>query len=147
MYLILDNKNTIMEITPHIVYAKMQENGIAIVTDSCNATSVYSSASDHFYSMSTTYAGEPLFHAVEVTEIPSGVCVGMWAYNGKKFVQASNKQQICIFRKQLDETDYKIIKCSECQMLGEKLPYDIVALHKERQILRQAINEKEESGK
>ncbi len=46
---------------------------------------------------------------------------------------------------QLTETDYKIIKCSEYQLAGLELPYDIQALHTERQSLRDRINELEES--
>lgn len=45
---------------------------------------------------------------------------------------------------ELNSTDYKIIKCSECQMAGVELPYDIVALHAERQAIRDRINELEE---
>ena len=46
-------------------------------------------------------------------------------------------------KEQLEATDYKIIKCSEYQLAGEELPYDIVALHQERQALRNKINELE----
>ena len=42
--------------------------------------------------------------------------------------------------KQLDETDYKIIKCSEYQLAGLELPYDISELHQQRQQLRDEIN-------
>lgn len=46
---------------------------------------------------------------------------------------------------QLAETDYKIIKCSEYQLVGQELPYDIQELHTERQFLRDRINALEES--
>lgn len=49
--------------------------------------------------------------------------------------------RIAELQSQLASTDYKIIKCSECQLAGEELPYDIVALHAERQALRDEINE------
>ena len=42
--------------------------------------------------------------------------------------------------KQLDDTDYKIIKCSEYQLAGLELPYDISELHKTRQEIRDKIN-------
>lgn len=45
----------------------------------------------------------------------------------------------------LTDTDYKIIKCSEYQLAGKELPYDIVELHVERQALRDEINELEEN--
>lgn len=51
--------------------------------------------------------------------------------------------RIAELQSQLASTDYKIIKCSECQLAGEELPYDIVALHSERQALRDEINELE----
>lgn len=49
--------------------------------------------------------------------------------------------RIAELQSQLASTDYKIIKCSECQLAGVELPYDIVALHTERQALRDEINE------
>ncbi|MPM04295.1 hypothetical protein SDC9_50571 [bioreactor metagenome] len=44
---------------------------------------------------------------------------------------------------QLAETDYKIIKCSEYQLAGMELPYDVAELHAERQAIRDQINELE----
>jgi len=55
------------------------------------------------------------------------------------------KYEIVELKKQLAETDYKIIKCYEYQLAGLELPYDIQALHTERQSLRDRINELEES--
>ena len=43
----------------------------------------------------------------------------------------------------LSDGDYKITKCYEANLLGEQLPYDIMVLHKERQSLRDRINELE----
>lgn len=48
-------------------------------------------------------------------------------------------------KSKLTDTDYKIIKCSEYQLAGKELPYDIVELHTERQALRDEINELEEN--
>lgn len=53
------------------------------------------------------------------------------------------QSQIAELKAQLSSTDYKIIKCSEAQLMGEELPYDIVALHAERQAIRDQINELE----
>lgn len=53
-------------------------------------------------------------------------------------------QQIQSLKDSLSSTDYKIIKCSEAQLLGEELPYDIASLHAERQALRDKINELEQ---
>ena len=43
----------------------------------------------------------------------------------------------------LDKTDYKITKCYEYFMAGKTLPYDINALHEERQAFRDEINKLE----
>lgn len=57
--------------------------------------------------------------------------------------EPSVEDQIASLKAQLSSTDYKIIKCSEAQLLGEELPYDIASLHTERQALRDKINELE----
>ena len=41
---------------------------------------------------------------------------------------------------QLAESDYKVIKVAECAAVGEAAPYDVAALHRERQALRDQIN-------
>ncbi|OPZ47465.1 MAG: hypothetical protein BWY95_01457 [Bacteroidetes bacterium ADurb.BinA104] len=40
----------------------------------------------------------------------------------------------------LDKTDYKTTKCYEYFLAGKQLPYDINALHEERQMYRDEIN-------
>lgn len=54
-------------------------------------------------------------------------------------------EQIQALKNELSATDYQIIKCSEAQLVGEDLPYDINALHSTRQALRDQINELEAS--
>lgn len=44
---------------------------------------------------------------------------------------------------ELGSGDYKVIKCMEAFLCGEPLPYDITALHAERQALREIINKQE----
>jgi hypothetical protein len=56
------------------------------------------------------------------------------------------EEQITSLKEELSSTDYKIIKCSEAQLVGEEIPYDIVALHTERQAIRDKINELELEG-
>lgn len=51
--------------------------------------------------------------------------------------------QILTLKEELSATDYKVIKCAEAQLLGLPLPYDVEALHAERQALRNKINELE----
>lgn len=51
--------------------------------------------------------------------------------------------QINNLKEQLASTDYKIIKCAECSMVGEEMPYDVNELHAERQEIRGEINQLE----
>lgn len=53
------------------------------------------------------------------------------------------QQNILQLKAELEETDYMIIKCSEYQLSGLDMPYDIARLHAERQALRDQINELE----
>jgi hypothetical protein len=54
--------------------------------------------------------------------------------------EEKKEMSIAELKLQLASTDYKIIKCSECSLAGLDLPYDIVALHAERQAVRAEIN-------
>ena len=46
-------------------------------------------------------------------------------------------------KSELQESDYKVIKCAEAMCLDAEMPYNMTALHKERQALRDKINELE----
>ena len=46
-------------------------------------------------------------------------------------------------KSELQESDYKVIKCVEAMCLNAEMPYNMTALHKERQALRDKINELE----
>ena len=46
-------------------------------------------------------------------------------------------------KSELQESDYKVIKCAEAMAVGADMPYDMASLHKERQALRDKINELE----
>lgn len=50
------------------------------------------------------------------------------------------KSEISALKRQIEETDYKIIKCSEYQLTGLEMPYAIAPLHAERQVMRDRIN-------
>lgn len=66
--------------------------------------------------------------------------------------QISNKKitgnagKIAALKELLAETDYKIIKSYEYQLVGLELPYDVAALHAERQAIRDQINALEEAA-
>ena len=51
------------------------------------------------------------------------------------------RKEIEDLKAQLTNSDYKIIKCYEASLIGESLPYDITHLHRERQAIRDKINE------
>jgi hypothetical protein len=44
----------------------------------------------------------------------------------------------------LSASDYKVIKCYECAIVGESLPYNMTELRAHRQTLRNQINELEQ---
>ena len=46
-------------------------------------------------------------------------------------------------KSELQDSDYKVIKCAEALTIGADMPYDVTSLHKERQALRDKINELE----
>ena len=46
-------------------------------------------------------------------------------------------------KSELQASDYKVIKCAEVLTIGAEMPYDVASLHKERQALRDKINELE----
>ena len=46
-------------------------------------------------------------------------------------------------KSELQESDYKVIKCAEAITIGAEMPYNVASLHKVRQALRDKINELE----
>ena len=46
-------------------------------------------------------------------------------------------------KSELQESDYKVIKCAEAMAVGAEMPYEVASLQKERQALRDKINELE----
>ena len=53
------------------------------------------------------------------------------------------RAEIQNLKDRLSQSDYKITKCYEASLLGQELPYDINALHEDRQAQRDKINELE----
>ena len=51
--------------------------------------------------------------------------------------------EINALKEELASSDYKVAKIAECGALGLPMPYDVEALHKERQAIRDRINELE----
>ena len=61
----------------------------------------------------------------------------------KRFDRRRIRDEIEGLKTALTNSDYKITKCYEASLLGQELPYDVAALHTERQALRDKINELE----
>ena len=61
----------------------------------------------------------------------------------EEFAEIGKEQEIEGMKQDLASSDYKIIKCMECFLLGKELPYDLDKLHEERQSKRDEINLKE----
>ena len=57
--------------------------------------------------------------------------------------QANIQMEIKRLKSELQESDYKVIKCAEAIAVGAEMPYDMESLHNERQALRDKINELE----
>lgn len=73
-------------------------------------------------------------------------------YNGSVFVDyisdieedIPKSEEIERLKSELQASDYKVIKCAEAMCLNAEMPYNMTSLHKERQALRDKINELEE---
>ena len=59
--------------------------------------------------------------------------------------QANIQMEIERIKSELQESDYKVIKCAEAMAVGAELPYNMTELHNERQALRDKINELEKA--
>lgn len=76
-------------------------------------------------------------------EFKDGALVGVVPLETPKR-ELTVREQIAALKEELEASDYKIIKCSEASLAGEGPPYDIAALHAQRQTLRDQINTLEE---
>lgn len=64
-----------------------------------------------------------------------------------RYMERDRKSELILdieyLKSELQESDYKVIKCAEAMTIGAEMPYDVASLHKERQALRDKINELE----
>lgn len=61
----------------------------------------------------------------------------------KRFDRKKVKSEIETLKAELSDGDYRVIKCYEATLAKAKMPYDIETIHKERQTIRDKINELE----
>lgn len=62
----------------------------------------------------------------------------------KRFDKKKIKKEIDNLKNQLSDGDYRVIKCYEASLANVNMPYDIDEIYKERQVIRDKINELEE---
>jgi hypothetical protein len=96
--------------------------------------------------------GERLIH----TAPPPGIENPRWdgensAWTGEsmKPPEPSNEEKIMHYTRELEATDYMVIKAGEYQLAGLPPPYEITQLHEKREQLRKQIrelNEKERNN-
>lgn len=64
-----------------------------------------------------------------------------------RYMERDRKSELILdiesLKSELQDSDYKVIKCAEAICLNAELPYDMTELHNERQALRDRINELE----
>ena len=63
-----------------------------------------------------------------------------------KQTEESTQSKLKSLQSQIASTDYQIIKCYEYSLVGLELPYDIEALHADREAIREQIRELEETN-
>ena len=64
-----------------------------------------------------------------------------------RYMERDRKSELILdiesLKSELQDSDYKVIKCAEVLTIGAEMPYVVASLHKERQALREKINELE----
>ena len=64
-----------------------------------------------------------------------------------RYMERDRKSELILdiesLKSELQESDYKVIKCAEAMAVGAEMPYDVASLHTVRQALRDKINELE----
>lgn len=98
----------------------------------------------------TIYKHEENIYELSIDEVyvePPVIVESIKEYTDEelKEIEKNNKindlnSQINDLKRQLDSTDYMIIKSYEYSLVGEETGYDIKTLHKERDVIREQIN-------
>lgn len=80
-------------------------------------------------------------YVIRVTPFDNGESIS-FKYD-KVIDTTKRKKEIAKLKQQLSDSDYQVTKCYEASLIGDVLPYDIGELHKNRQSIRDKINELE----
>lgn len=78
---------------------------------------------------------------VEVEYTPTAEEIARMEREEAEAAAQAKQREADALKEELAATDYKVIKCSEAQLSGQPMPYDVAELHAERQRLRDRINE------
>lgn len=85
MYLILNTKNLIKEISNNSYYVRRQSNGVVIIAMQENADAIYSNDTDTFYPIEKINYLSDGHQLIELENIPENVIAGYWYYNAGEF--------------------------------------------------------------
>lgn len=85
MYLIIDSKNLVAEISQHPCYVRRQSNGVVILSDKQHADAIYSDDSDTFYPLEKMGYLCENYHFIEVDSVPPEVVPGYYYYHAGEF--------------------------------------------------------------
>ena len=142
VYVLLDVENRIIALDGGVSVSNVDKATWLKIDEGIDATK-YGGCQQHYVEMPLyTMDGIPRYRwdgSMVIRRTDEEINADREIYN-----KPSVEEQIASLKNQLSSTDYKIIKCSEAQLLGEELPYDISSLHAERQALRDKINELEQ---
>ena len=133
-----NNKETYEEVS----FSKLGEHTVSLIgtTENNSGFKTYRMSGEQlgdFSDYTTTYR-------VLDDEVQYSNDGSVWVEPTPQPYEPTIQDQINSLKKELESTDYKIIKCSEYQLASLEPPYDISELHSTRQALRDRINEMEE---
>lgn len=81
MYVICDRWNIVRHYSEDIRYIKTQTNGVTVGCPPAQAEAIYCNATDTYWPIKETYAGQPTYILYDVETVPEGVEVDITRYN------------------------------------------------------------------
>lgn len=85
MYLIINSKTLIAEVSQHACYVRRQKNGVVILSDKENADAIYSNDTNTFYPIEKVEYLCESYKLVEVDNVPENVVGGYYYYHAGEF--------------------------------------------------------------
>lgn len=81
MYVICDRWNIVRHYSEDIRYIKTQTNGVTVGCPPAQAEAIYCNATDTYWPIKETYAGQPTYILYDVETVPEGAEVDITRYN------------------------------------------------------------------